>query len=126
MPRPGAYQLQAAIAAVHAESPSWEETDWRQIGGLYELLVDQLDTPVVRLNRAIALRWVVGPEAALAELDAIAPELDGYHLLHATRGMMLRALGREEEAATADRRALKLTANPAERTLIERRLAGEA
>jgi len=126
MRRPGAYQLQAAIAAVHAESPSWEETDWRQIGGLYELLVDQLDTPVVRLNRAIALRWVVGPEEALAELDAIAPELDGYHLLHATRGMMLRALGREEEAATADRRALKLTANPAERTLIERRLAGEA
>jgi len=125
MRRPGAYQLQAAIAAVHAESPSWQETDWRQIGGLYELLLGQLDTPVVRLNRAIALRWVAGPEAALAELDAIAPDLDGYHLLHATRGMMLRALGREAEAAAADRRALELTANPAERALIERRLAGE-
>src|SRR3989440_7156216 len=113
--RPGAYQLQAAIAAVHAESPSWEATDWRQIGGLYELLLSQLDTPVVRLNRAIALRWVAGPEAALAELDAIAADLEGYHLPHATRGMMLRALDREEEAAAADRRALDLTANPAER-----------
>ncbi|MEP7105652.1 MAG: sigma-70 family RNA polymerase sigma factor [Chloroflexota bacterium] len=125
MRRPGAYQLQAAIAAVHAESPSWEETDWREIGGLYELLLSLLDTPVIRLNRAIALRWVVGPEAALAELDAIAPELDGYHLLHATRGVMLRALGQADAAAAAERRALGLTSNPAERSLIERRLAGD-
>ena len=122
MRRPGAYQLQAAIAAVHAESPSWQETDWRQIGGLYELLLGVLDTPVVRLNRAIAVRWVAGPEAALAELDAIAADLDGYHLLHATRAVMLRALGREAEAVAEDRRALALTSNPAERALIAKRL----
>jgi RNA polymerase sigma factor (sigma-70 family) len=125
MRRPGAYQLQAAIAAVHSESPSWEETDWREIGGLYELLLLRLDTPVIRLNRAIALRWVAGPQAALTELDKIAPDLDGYHLLHATRGVMLRSLGRGTEAAAAERRALELTSNPAERALIERRLAGE-
>ena len=124
--RPGAYQLQAAIAAVHAESPSWEATDWRQIGALYELLLGMLDTPVVRLNRAIALRWIRGPEAALEELDSIAPELDGYHLLHATRAVMLRALDHEAEAAAADRRALELTSNPAERALISRRLEGLA
>jgi len=124
MRRPGAYQLQAAIAAVHAEAPSWEATDWRQIGALYELLLGVLDTPVVRLNRAIAVRWVQGPEAALAELDAIAPDLEGYHLLHATRAVVLRALGRRREAATADRRALELTSNPAERALIKKRLEG--
>ena len=124
--RPGAYQLQAAIAAVHAESPSWEATDWRQIGALYELLLGMLDTPVVRLNRAIALRWIRGPEAALEELDSIAPELDGYHLLHATRAVMLRALDQEADAAAADRRALELTSNPAERALISRRLEGLA
>ena len=85
-----------------------------------------LDTPVVRLNRAIALRWIRGPEAALEELDSIAPELDGYHLLHATRAVMLRALDQEADAAAADRRALELTSNPAERALISRRLEGLA
>ncbi len=124
--RPGPYQLQAAIVAVHSESRTWQETDWPQIAVLYELLLEQLDTPVVRLNRAIALRWVLGPSAALAELDSLAQELSGYHLLHATRAVMLRALGREEEAANADSLALELTANPAERSLIARRLAAEA
>ena len=126
MRRAGPYQLQAAIVAVHSESPSWAETDWRQIVGLYELLLEQLDTPVVRLNRAIAIRWVAGPAAALAELDAIAPELAGYHLLHASRAVMLRAMNRSEESHAANRLALEMTANPAERALLEGRLAGES
>ncbi len=126
MRRPGPYQLQAAIVAVHSESASWEQTDWRQILALYDLLLERLDSPVVRLNRAIAVRWVSGPQAALAELDAVASQLDGYHLLHASRGVILRTMGRPEEANAADLRALALTANPAERALLERRLAGES
>jgi RNA polymerase sigma factor (sigma-70 family) len=120
--RPGPYQLQAAIAAVHAESPSWEDTDWRQISGLYCLLLRHLDTPVVRLNRAIAVSHVDGPDRALCLLDVLAPALDGYHLYHASRGELLARLGRHEEAHSAHRRALALTANPAERALLERKL----
>jgi RNA polymerase sigma factor (sigma-70 family) len=122
MRRPGPYQLEAAIAAVHAESPSWEATDWPQIAGLYGLLLRRRDTPVVRLNLAIALSHVEGAERALGLLDDLAQALDGYHLYHATRGDLLRSLGRDEEARTAHRRALALTANPAERSLLERKL----
>ncbi len=122
MRRPGEYQLQAAIAAVHAEAPAWEATDWRQIVALYDLLLDHLPSPVVRLNRAIALRYVEGAAAALAEVDALAAELDRYHLFHATRGELLRELGRDDEARAANRRALELTENPAERRLLERRI----
>jgi len=120
--RTGPYQLEAAIAACHAESPSWGETDWVQIVVLYDRLLWRWPSPVARLNRAIALREVLGAQAALAEVDAIAPELSGYHLLHATRGELLRELGRDRDARAAERMALALTGNPAERWLLEERL----
>ena len=122
MRRPGPYQIQAAIAAVHAESASWEATDWVQIAALYGLLLRHLDTPVVRLNRAIAISHVADAEHALELLDGLAAALDGYHLYHATRGDLLRDLGRPDEARTAHLRALALTENPAERSLLERKL----
>jgi RNA polymerase sigma factor (sigma-70 family) len=121
--RPGPYQLQAAIVACHAEAETWEATDWPQILLLYDALYAQLPTPVVGLHRAIALRQVAGPIAALAELDALAGPLAGYHLFHATRAQLLRDLGRTTEARLADERALGLTGNPAERALLEQRLA---
>ncbi len=122
MGRPGPYQVQAAIAALHSEAPSWEETDWEEIVALYSLLLAFQPSPVVRLNRAIALRHLAGPAAALAEVEAVAPELDSYHLLHATRAELLRDLGRPEEARPEDEAALKLTQNPAERELLRQRL----
>lgn len=120
--RPGPYQLQAAISAVHAEAASWESTDWVQILMLYDQLLDLQPTPVVRLNRAIAVRYVLGPKEALEDVDGLAGELDRYHLFHATRGELLRSLGRVDEARAADARALALTDNPAERALLEQRL----
>ena len=121
--RPGPYQIQAAILAVHAEAPCWEATDWPQIVALYDLLLRHEDTPVVRLNRLIAVAATEGPQAALAQAEPLRGALDGYHLYHATRAELLRALGRGREAEAADRRALRLAANPAERTLIAARLA---
>ena len=120
--RPGPYQLQAAIAACHAEAPSFEDTDWEQIGLLYERLVTFWPTAVVRLNRAIALQYVAGAAAALAEVDPLAESLHAYRLFHATRAQLLRALSRNDEARVADERALALASNPAERALIEDRL----
>jgi predicted RNA polymerase sigma factor len=101
--------------ACHAEAETWEATDWPQILLLYDALYALLPTPVVGLHRAIALRQVAGPAVALAELDALAGPLAGYHLLHATRAQPLRDLGRASEARVADERALGLTGNPAER-----------
>src|SRR5258708_36406892 len=118
MRRSGPYQLQAAIAACHAEAASWEETDWTQIFMLYEGLARVTGSSVVRLNRAIALSHVAGPARALAEVDEMADELDRYHLFHSTRAWLLRQLERDEEARDADRRALTLTENPAERALL--------
>ena len=120
--RPGPYQVQAAIAACHAEAPSWEATDWEQIFLLYGRLATLWPTSVVRLNRAIAMQYVAGPARSLEEVDALAGELEDYRLFHATRAQLLRALDRQEEARTADERALTLTRNPAERALIEERL----
>jgi RNA polymerase sigma-70 factor (ECF subfamily) len=120
---PGPYRLQAAIAACHAEAQSWEATDWPQIGALYTVLERLVPTPVVRLNRAIALAEVAGPATALDEVDSLESELSGYHLFHATRGELLRRLGRQDEARTANTRALQLTANPAERALLVERLS---
>ena len=114
--RPGSYWLQAAIAACHAEAPTFEDTDWPQILALYD------PGPVVRLNRAIALEHVAGPVPAMEELDALRAELDGYHLYWATRAELLRRFGRLDEAADADRRAIELTDNPSERALLETRL----
>ncbi len=122
MRRSGPYQLQAAIAACHAEAASWEETDWTQIFMLYEGLARVTGSSVVRLNRAIALSHVAGPARALAEVDEMADELDRYHLFHSTRAWLLRQLERDEEARDADRRALTLTENPAERALLMERI----
>src|SRR5438874_10680761 len=118
MRRSGPYQIQAAIAACHAEAGSWAQTDWTQIFMLYEGLARMTGSSVVRLNRAIALSHVAGPERALAEVDGMTGELDRYHLFHSTRAALLRDLGRAEEARTADQRALALTGNPAERALL--------
>jgi RNA polymerase sigma factor (sigma-70 family) len=121
--RPGPYQLQAAIVACHAEAPRWEDTDWAQIVVLYDMLLAMAPSPVIRLHRAIALRYCVGPEAAMNELEGLAEHLDRYALFHATRAELLRAVGEPEEAREADRRALDLTANPAQRTLLEDRIS---
>lgn len=123
MRRPGPYQLQAVIAGAHADAKSWETTRWNEIVRSYDVLLGFSDTPVVRLNRAIAVWHVEGPVAALAEVDDLSDELEQYHLFHATRGELLRALGRPDDARGADERALELTDNPGERALLERRLA---
>jgi predicted RNA polymerase sigma factor len=120
--RPGPYQIQAAILAVHAEAPSWQVTDWPQIVALYDLLLRHEDTPVIRLNRLIAVAAAVGPGPALTEIEALRDALAGYHLFHATRAELLRASGRPTEAAAADRQALELASSPAERALITSRL----
>jgi RNA polymerase sigma-70 factor (ECF subfamily) len=121
--RPGPYQLQAAIVACHAEAARWEDTDWVQIVVLYDMLLHLAPSPVTRLHRAIALRYVTGPAAALAELDTLAGDFDDYHLFHATRAELLRALDRPDDARAADQCALQLTTNPAEQRLLHRRLA---
>lgn len=122
MRKPGPYQLQAAIVACHAEARSWADTDWLQILLLYDALLAYLPSAVVALHRAVAHGQVHGPAAALADLDALGGELASYHLFHATRAQLLRELGRPAEARRADEQALGLTANPAERTLLEQRL----
>ncbi len=121
--RSGPYQLQAAIAACHAEARSWVETDWRQIVALYDVLLELMPSPVVRLNRAIARRYLDGAAAALPEVDALGDALNDYYLFHATRAELLRDLGREPEARAALTRALDLTTNPAERALLQKRLS---
>ena len=121
--RPGPYQVQAAIAALHAQAPDYEHTDWAQIRLLYDRLQAMTPSPVVLLNRAVATRYVVGPEAALAEITPLAAELDGYRLFHALRAGLLDGLGRDEEARQSSERALALAGNPAERELLARRLS---
>lgn len=125
MDRPGPYQLQAAIAACHAQAHSWAATDWAQILALYDVLVSMTDTPVVRLNRAVALSHVSGPQAALGEVNDLALALDGYHLFHATRAELLDDLGEHVLAREARLRALELSENPAERALLQKKLAEE-
>ncbi len=122
---PGRWQLHAAIAACHADAPASADTDWLQVLTLYDLLVARDPSTIVRLNRAVALAQVEGPEAALADTDALASALEAYHLWHAVRGRLLRDLGRTAEADAADSRARELTANEAERRLLAARIAGE-
>ncbi len=117
--QPGPYQLQAAINAVHCDAPVASETDWGQILALYDQLLAVSPTPVVVLNRAVAMAEVHGPEAALLEVDTL--DLDTYHLFHATRADLLRRLGRSSEAAGAYDAALALTANAAERRFLHDR-----
>ena len=123
--RPGPYLLQAAIAAGHARARRADETDWRAIVGLYDALVADVPTPVVELNRAVAVAMADGPRAGLVLMDALGAEgaLDGYHLFHAARADLLRRVGRRDEAAGAYRRAVDLASNQTERTFLERRLA---
>ncbi len=120
--RPGRYQLQAAIAAVHGEALTMETSDWPQIVVLYDLLRRYDDSPVVRLNRAVALSHVAGPEVALDDVDLLGDRLRGYHLFHAVRGHLLRALGRIDEARQAEATALELTRNQAEQAVLRSRL----
>jgi RNA polymerase sigma-70 factor (ECF subfamily) len=121
---PGRFALQAAIAAVHAQAPSWDATDWSEIVALYDLLVQLWPSPVVALNRAAAVGLARGPEAGLRALDALAgePQLAGYGYLPAARADFLRRLGRTGEARVAYEEALLLTENEVERTFLERRL----
>jgi RNA polymerase sigma factor (sigma-70 family) len=120
--RPGPYQLQAAIVACHAEADRWQDTDWEQIVLLYDMLLHLAPSPVTRLHRAIAVRYTAGPGVAMAELDTLAGALDRYHLYHATRAELLRELGHPDQAHAADRRALELTANPAEQAVLQQRI----
>ena len=122
MRRPGRYQLQAAIAAVHAEAGDYEATDWPQIVALYDLLRRHDDSPVVRLNRAVAVSHVAGPAVALAEVDALGRRARRLPPVPRRAGELLRQLGRDAEARAADRRALELTANVAERAILLDRL----
>jgi RNA polymerase sigma-70 factor (ECF subfamily) len=121
---PGPYALQAAIAALHCRAARAEETDWPQILAIYDLLERNQPSPVVSLNRAVAVAMVHGPEPALALMDALAAggDLDRYHLLHAARADLLRRLGSRAEAAAAYGRALALVTNESERRFLERRL----
>ncbi|HEU4489459.1 MAG TPA: sigma-70 family RNA polymerase sigma factor [Jiangellales bacterium] len=123
--RPGRFALQAAIAALHAEAPSYEETDWAQVVALYDELLRVWPSPVVALNRAAAVAEAAGPAAALVEVDALAgdPRLAAYHYLPATRADLLRRLGRYGDAAQAYRDALALVRNDVERDFLQRRLA---
>lgn len=119
--RPGRWQLQAAIAACHADARTAATTDWPQVLVLYDLLLGYDASPVVRLNRAVALDQVGAPDVALTEVDALAGELSRSHLWHAVRAHLLRRLGRDDEALAADLHALELTANEAERRLLAAR-----
>ncbi|HEV7209036.1 MAG TPA: RNA polymerase sigma factor, partial [Mycobacteriales bacterium] len=117
--RPGPYQIQAAINAVHSDAQTAAATEWGQILALYDQLSTHLPTPVVALNRAVALAEVAGPQAALAALDGL--DLAGYYLLHATRADLLARLGRDADAAAAYASALAISTNAAERTFLEQR-----
>lgn len=123
--RPGPYQIQAAIAALHATAAIGVETDWPQIAAFYGELSRMTGSPVVELNRAVAVAMAEGPEHGLEIVERIrkSGELDGYRLLHATRADLLRQLGRRDEAAGAYERALEQTSNRVEREFLERRLA---
>jgi RNA polymerase sigma-70 factor (ECF subfamily) len=125
--RPGRFVIQAAIAALHAEAPTFADTDWAQIVDLYELLLDSWPSPVVALNRVVAVGFRSGAEAGLQALEQLESEdgaaLSTYHYLPATRADFLRRLGRDQAAAAAYRRALALAQNDVERAFLEGRLA---
>jgi RNA polymerase sigma-70 factor (ECF subfamily) len=120
--RPGPYQIQAAIAAVHSDAPTAADTDWSQVVALYDQLTAVAPTPVVALNRAVAVAELQGPAAGLEALEAL--ELPTYHLFHAARADLLARLDRPAEAAQAYERALELATNATERAFLAGRLAG--
>ncbi|MEO3936603.1 sigma-70 family RNA polymerase sigma factor [Dermatophilaceae bacterium Soc4.6] len=119
--RPGRYQLLAAINTVHTDAESARDTNWSRIVALYDAIVRLDPSPVVRLNRAVALAELDGPLVGLAEVDRLDDALDGYHAFHVARAELLRSLGRSSEARTAYNRAIDLTGNPAERAHLARR-----
>ncbi|BAZ02684.1 RNA polymerase ECF-subfamily sigma factor [Tolypothrix tenuis PCC 7101] len=118
----GVYALQAAIAALHCQATRAEETDWVQIVRLYEVLEGLQPSPIVTLNRAVAIAMADSPQAAFALIDSLAPELDSYHLFHATRADLFRRVGALEKATQSYTRALELVTNDSERRFLERRL----
>src|SRR5262249_8082427 len=121
----GPYTLQAAIAAVHAQAPSAAATGWGEIVGLYDVLLRADPSPVIELNRAVAVAMRDGPAAGLALVDALLAQGDlaGYHLAHAARADLCRRLGRKAEARASYERALALAKQEPERRFLERRLA---
>jgi RNA polymerase sigma-70 factor (ECF subfamily) len=121
---PGPFALQAAIAALHCQAARPEDTDWPQIVRLYDVLERLQPSPIVSLNRAVAVAMVDGPQPGLRLIDALAAagDLDHYHLLHAARADLLRRLGSAEDAAKSYMRALALVSNESERRYLERRL----
>jgi RNA polymerase sigma-70 factor (ECF subfamily) len=121
--RLGPFQLQAAIQALHCAAPRYEETDWAAIVRFYDRLIAVMPTPVVALNRAVAVAETEGPQAGLALLDGVVEQLNGHHLLHASRGSMLERLGRPHEAAEAYDRAAALARTDADVAFLSRRLA---
>jgi RNA polymerase sigma-70 factor, ECF subfamily len=123
--QPGPYQVQAAIAACHASARTASDTDWAQVALLYGRLAELTESPIVELNRAVAVAMAVGPAAGLELVDALEAvgSLPDYHLLPATRADLLRRLGRDDEAAAAYEQALTLAPTDAERRFLRRRLA---
>jgi RNA polymerase sigma-70 factor, ECF subfamily len=119
----GIYALQAAIAALHCQAARAEATDWAQIVRLYEVLERLQPSPIVTLNRAVAIAMAESPQAAFGLIDRLASELDSYHLFHATRADLLRRVGNSESATQSYRRALELVTNDSERRFLERRLS---
>lgn len=119
--RPGRYQLLASISAVHTAAPSAQDTDWSQVVSLYDQLAALDPSPIVRLNRAVALAELDGPLVGLAEVERLAAELDSYHALHVTRAELLRRVGRSAESRSAYDRAIALADNPAEVAHLTRR-----
>jgi len=119
---PNSFSLQAAIAALHCQAPRAEDTDWKQIVRLYDFLERVQPSPIVSLNRAVAIAMINGAEAALLLLDAISSELDSYHLFHAARADLLRRIGNVKESAKSYKRAIALVANDNECRFLARRL----
>jgi RNA polymerase sigma-70 factor, ECF subfamily len=119
--RPGPYQVQAAIAALHAQAPRPEDTDWPEIATLYRVLRLMSPSPVIELNWAVAVAMADGPDAGLALMEPLADDLDRYHLFHAARADLLRRTGRDAEAKAAYQRALELVTNPIERKYLLQR-----
>jgi RNA polymerase sigma-70 factor (ECF subfamily) len=120
--QPGPYQVQAAVAALHAQAPTAAATDWAQIAALYEKLGEWNSSPVVALNHAAAVAMSAGPAEGLQRMAGLAGSLDGYYLFHAARADLFRRLGQRGEAAEAYRRALELAGNPVEREFLSRRM----
>ena len=119
---PGQYQVQAAISALHAEAATSQETDWKQIAALYSVLAQMTPSPVIEVNRAVAVAMAVGPALGLAMLLRLDERMQDYYPYHAARADLLRRTNQREAAADAYERALALCGNAAERSYLERRL----